>query len=131
MAVENDADIVACGHIREYSKKSKVRSVSDIVKTVTPDEALKMVVEDRHLQNHVWSKIYRRRLFNEVRFPVGEIYEDIAVSHLLLHQANRVVLVDKSYYHYRIAATASRACRASVPTRRASISRKSPGRATM
>ena len=76
VAVENDADIVACGHIREYSKKSKVRSVSDIVKTVTPDEALKMVVEDRHLQNHVWSKIYRRRLFNEVRFPVGEIYED-------------------------------------------------------
>ena len=102
VAVENDADIVACGHIREYSKKSKVRSVSDIVKTVTPDEALKMVVEDRRLQKHVWSKIYRRRLFNEVRFPVGEIYEDIAVSHLLLHQANRVVLVDKSYYHYRI-----------------------------
>ena len=102
VAVENDADIVACGYIRDYTHKSKVRNLSDIVKTISPDEALKMIVEDRHLQNHMWSKIYRRRLFNEVRFPVGEIYEDIAVSHLLLHQANRVVLVDKAYYHYSI-----------------------------
>ncbi|MGN1245776.1 MAG: glycosyltransferase, partial [Muribaculaceae bacterium] len=104
IALEHDADIVACGHIREYTKrnKSKVRNVAGETCTIDADEAMKMIVKDRRLQNHVWSKIYRRKLFNEVRFPVGEIYEDIAVSHLLLHQANRVVLVDKAFYHYRI-----------------------------
>lgn len=101
-ALASDADIVACGHIREKRKKKKVLIPSEKPRTVTPDEAQRMVVEDRKLQNHAWSKIYRKHIFDTVRFPIGAIYEDIAVSHLLFAQANHILLMDKAYYHYRI-----------------------------
>lgn len=102
LAVAHDADIVACSHVREKRHTSKARYTSGEITVITPEEALKMLVIDTRLQNHAWSKLYRRKMFDTVRFPVGAVYEDIAVSHLLMHQANRVVLIDKPYYHYRI-----------------------------
>ncbi|MCI7273398.1 glycosyltransferase [bacterium] len=101
-ALSYNADIVACGHIREKRTKKRILLPTEKPRTVTSDEALRMIVVDKKLQNHVWSKIYRRHLFDTVRFPVRAIYEDIAVSHLLFHQTNRIVLLDKPYYHYRI-----------------------------
>lgn len=100
-ALSYDADIVVCGHIREKRTKKRTLLPSKQPRTITSDEALRMLVVDRQLQNHLWSKIFRKHLFDTVRFPVGAIYEDIAVHHLLFHQANRIVLLAKPYYHYR------------------------------
>ena len=103
LALVHDADIVACGHIREKRSKQKIyRPTHQESEIITPNLALRMLVIDNKLQNHIWSKIYKRHLFDNVRFPVGAIYEDIAISHLLFHQAHKVVLTKHAYYHYRI-----------------------------
>lgn len=48
------------------------------------------------------SKLYRTRLFQDLRFPVGYIHEDEAVYHRVLGSANTVVcLPDRLYIYYR------------------------------
>ena len=53
-----------------------------------------------YLHTYAWNKIYRRRLFQEVRFPVGRVFEDIATLPHLLKQASLVVTTRQGLYHY-------------------------------
>ena len=49
----------------------------------------------------VWNKLFRRELFDGVRFPEGvSVVEDIAIMPILYHKAKRVsVIPDKLYYY--------------------------------
>ena len=37
-----------------------------------------------------WNKLYHRRLFQEMRFPVGKLSEDTAITHQIIHKAKSV-----------------------------------------
>ncbi|WP_042199050.1 glycosyltransferase family 2 protein [Paenibacillus camerounensis] len=50
----------------------------------------------------VWNKLYNRQLFNNIRFPIGQLYEDGATNFLLLEKAKKYVKSNKvSYYYYQ------------------------------
>lgn len=49
-----------------------------------------------------WSKLYHKKLFNDILFPIGQVYEDIATTHRLLHSANGIYLMNQPLYNYRI-----------------------------
>ena len=46
------------------------------------------------------NKIYRREVFDGIRFPVGEINEDIVVMPRLIEHARQIFYTGKSYYYY-------------------------------
>ena len=52
------------------------------------------------LEHFLWNKIFKRELFDGIRFPEGELWEDIAVLYLLLDRANRVSLSAEPLYNY-------------------------------
>ena len=47
-----------------------------------------------------WNKVYRRSLFDGVRYPVGRIFEDVYTLPLLLQKAKIVKTTGHGYYHY-------------------------------
>ena len=49
---------------------------------------------------YAWNKAYRRSLFQEVRFPVGRVFEDVATLPLLLEHAGKVRTIDGGLYYY-------------------------------
>ncbi len=55
-----------------------------------------------YAHTYAWNKIYRRRLFDGVRFPKDRVFEDVATLPLLLERATRVVTTDKGLYYYRM-----------------------------
>lgn len=48
-----------------------------------------------------WSKLYHRRLFQDVRFPLGRIHEDEATTHILLYKSNCIAVTNQDLYYYR------------------------------
>lgn len=49
------------------------------------------------------NKLYRKKLFETLRFPIGKLNEDSFVSYrLLVYAENGIVLVDKPLYYYYI-----------------------------
>lgn len=52
--------------------------------------------------NHTYAcnKIYRRTLFEGIRYPVGRVFEDIATYPLLLKKANIIATSSECMYHY-------------------------------
>lgn len=49
---------------------------------------------------YAWNKLYRHRLFDGVRFPVGRVFEDVATLPLLLDNARRVRTTSTGLYYY-------------------------------
>lgn len=49
---------------------------------------------------YAWNKLYRRQLFDRVRFPVGRVFEDVATLPLLLATSRRVRTTTKGLYYY-------------------------------
>ncbi len=49
---------------------------------------------------YAWNKVYRRELFQEVRFPVGCVFEDVATMPLLLAKAKCLRMTNQGLYYY-------------------------------
>ena len=48
-----------------------------------------------------WNKIYRRELFQDIRYPVGRLNEDNFIFAELFHTARTVVCIAEPLYYYR------------------------------
>ncbi|MDM1369577.1 glycosyltransferase [Myroides marinus] len=48
-----------------------------------------------------WGKLYKREIWNNLRYPVGRIHEEQAVAHLYIDQAEKIKYIDTSLYYYR------------------------------
>ena len=53
-----------------------------------------------HCDSSACDKLYRRELFDGIRYPEGKISEDIPVTYRLALRAQRVFLCDQPFYNY-------------------------------
>ena len=73
--VKEEADIAVCGKF--CHKNGTVTPLGDGTYCVLSGcGAIRMLYQQDGVGRVVWNKIYRRSLFDEIRFPVGRIYED-------------------------------------------------------
>ena len=56
--------------------------------------------EQAYTHTFAWNKIYRRSLFDDVRYPKGKVFEDVYTLPLLLRKAKRISTTSKGCYHY-------------------------------
>lgn len=97
---DNDADISVCAHYIERAATTEVRYSSGMLTSFSGAEAVRAVIDDKRIRNYLWDKLYKRELFDDIRLPKGEIFEDMAVSCRLFYKAHRIVMQDCPKYHY-------------------------------
>ena len=54
----------------------------------------------RNILPTVNNKIYKRKIFQELRFPLGFLYEDLHIMIDTLAQTNQIVILRDNYYNY-------------------------------
>lgn len=54
------------------------------------------------LRPNAWNRLYAAELFQNLRYPVGRLYEDVFIYHKILAQIDSMVLVGKNTYYYLI-----------------------------
>ncbi|MBQ9077301.1 MAG: glycosyltransferase family 2 protein [Muribaculaceae bacterium] len=64
-------------------------------------EAMELILFQRILDNAVSGKLYRKSLWDDVRFRDGIYYEDLEVFYHVYRNAGRVVHMDVPMYYYR------------------------------
>lgn len=94
-AVENQADLVIfqAYRVRKYIKKPRNTKVP--VGLMNHETAIELgdVI--------VWNKLFKRVLFDGIRFPEGHVFEEVATTHKLIYKADRIIgLSDKLYYYW-------------------------------
>ena len=71
---EQHADICACGIFYEYPQKTAIREVDSFVGNST--ETYRRLYDETRYPVSTWNKLYCRKCWNKLRFPVGKICED-------------------------------------------------------
>ena len=99
LAMETGSDIAACSfHRFEDEQRDEIFPEG----ILTPREALQRLLVDGGLTPHICNKIYRDTVFEGIRFPIGCLYEDLRIMHLLFQQAGRIAVIEDTLYNYRI-----------------------------
>lgn len=104
LALRHQVDCVAFGYNRFHDTTGETISrVTRSPRLLSKEDAIQEVIETRDiLNNYVWNKLYYRRLFDEIRFPLGRNYEDVAIMYLIMHRlSTKVYVSDELLYHYR------------------------------
>lgn len=102
-AIDKKLDIVECKFINIYSRQL-VKDESNVgeCKTFSSIEALENHFNGQGLYRCVWNKIYKKYLFNDLRFPKGKVAEDLHTTYKLFFKASKVGLIDFHGYYYYI-----------------------------
>lgn len=103
---EPDVDIAMCrlkkvseDDNRAYEVQKEVTSSYRLLRHIEIVE--EMFAADYETYVVSWNKIYRRKLFDGICFPVGKIHEDIFTTYKLLYNARGLALMDEELYYYR------------------------------
>lgn len=98
---QNNADVGACRYyVERLNGRDKVSSLGHAV-VLDGNQILKHFITTGNIDNVAWNKLYRRDLFDSVRYPVGAAFEDVATTYKLLAKAKRVVVIPDLLMHYR------------------------------
>lgn len=102
VAFDTCEDIVMCAH--NLIKTSNGRIVSK-VPYVYPNKNLLSYRNSDIIMNYPgfpWGKVYKKDLFNNIRFPEGYWYEDTIILFLLFTQCKSFKYIDEPLYDYYI-----------------------------
>lgn len=98
---ETGSDIAICSHFTEKPNQTKLsKFLTEKTEIFTRDEILVLLMEDKKINNYAWNKLYRRSLFEDLRFPDG-LYEDIQFTFKLFYKSEKISAFLQPKYHYR------------------------------
>ena len=98
--VQHDADISICGLYDCYKTKKIPQATGNEFLVLNNKEALGLALEGRKLSVSAVNKLYKRELFEEIKFPKGKLFEDAFTIPKVLARAKKVVLDPKPKYFY-------------------------------
>ena len=100
------AEIAVCGFYSCRTTKRMKASQSDRVfrtmqGVVSSETALRYLIDER-INVNVWNKLYKKEIFESLRFPDGHDYEDLILTPFLTEKAHKVLLLEKQLVLYRL-----------------------------
>ncbi len=100
---DTEADICECEVLRTSGEEGERPNpgIADVpVRVFNTEEALKELISDRILHQHVWNKLYRREVLQGILFEKGRTNEDEFWTYQVFGRAKKVVKIDKALYYY-------------------------------
>lgn len=95
-----NADLSMCGHYDVYNNVLEAQVVDKKTWELSPQEAIKMVMEAKILSVTAVNKLYKKSLFSEIKFEIGKIAEDAFIMIKLLDKCNKIVATNEKKYYY-------------------------------
>lgn len=95
-------DMVQGEHCKVYRNHTFLLPHVHKTQSLRSHEAVIKLAHKKLFQNYVWGKLYRRSLFQTIRFPIGYHFEDAYVMVQLMLEAKNIGYIAKVGYHYRL-----------------------------
>lgn len=102
LCIERNADISMVSY-REIQNGVNINENSNYSYQIIEYDkinAIKELLKDNKIKNYAWNKLYKKELFNEIRYPIKRAYEDVGTTYKLFYLANKIVWYDTPKYNY-------------------------------
>lgn len=101
---KNDADVSSCGAaVLNFNGRLNDPYIDKTVRLMSSSEALERMCYNDGFYVTAWDKLYKRELFDDIRFPVGKLYEDTGTIYRIIDKAVRIVSCCNVKYYYVLA----------------------------
>ena len=100
--IRTRADVAVGDFLRFSSEEVPKERRTFASESLDTKEALRRMLLNRGFGHQAWGKLYRRKLWESLRFPQGLLYEDYAVIYDVVLGADRVARVEDALYFYRM-----------------------------
>lgn len=103
LVCENDACIAQCDFVDVYDDSEiSLKSEHKNITMMNSNEVLRNIYKENGIKNIVvWNKIYKKELFDNIRFPKGKIHEDEFITYKILDRCSKIVDTNEVMYYYR------------------------------
>lgn len=107
--IESESDLVCMEAARFYDGDEKkvysywnqIDNQKEHYKVYSSEQMLKIAFYQKLSVTDAQLKLYKKKLFQNVQFPVGRYYEDLATTYLFILYSNRVAVIHHQLYAYR------------------------------
>lgn len=72
------------------------------IKEYTSTEAVKDLFYYNFLRHSPWGKLYKKNVWDNLKFPLGKNYEDLAIIYKTFLNANKIIYIPEEKYNYLI-----------------------------
>lgn len=100
--MQNDeSDIVSCGvkWVDEDGELLRTASV-EAHEMLNTHDSMQELLHDGKLKQHVWNKLYRRNVIENISFEKGKYHEDVFWSYQVIGRAKKISVIPDSFYNY-------------------------------
>lgn len=102
---DNNADISECKFRKIITNSEESNNIpfgKEEILCYNNEEAMLELIKDETITSHVTNKLFCRSVLENTFFPVGRVYEDLAVMHEIVSRAVRIVVSSIAKYNYCI-----------------------------
>ncbi|MCL2283792.1 MAG: glycosyltransferase [Fibromonadales bacterium] len=104
-----DADISSCNYLPVREDGVAIKSSDSLTEDKFYNKekfkemfSIMLYEENTTIYDPAWSKLYKKTLFVDIRFPKGKLFEDVRTVPQLLHKSERVIFGKEKHYFYQI-----------------------------
>lgn len=101
--IEKKVDVIFFDYISIVNDKKIKVKYENKSKYIKQDEFFKELVLNMKIQSQLWSKVIKKTLFTNIKFPVGfRALEDYAVIHYIIEKAEKIYYISDYLYYYLV-----------------------------
>lgn len=99
---QSDADISVCQRkeIKEENGDVRIHLVISPDTIVGNENCMKAFFTNQSIDTVAWGKLYKREIFNGIRYPKGKYHEDVFTTYLLIARSNCISIGNQHKYNY-------------------------------
>lgn len=101
--LEDNADVAICNYIRVNESYQKITTMLQPSrnKCFSQEEFIQELLQPYGGYFVVaWNKLYRKAIFNDLRFPLGKQHEDEFIIHHVVARCKKITCVENVLYYY-------------------------------
>lgn len=106
LAKKHQADFIAFSNIRceaeeQWPTKYQKRKTSTVNVYAERIQKMQKFLIGTEIGTMAWAKVYRRELFEKIRYPLGKYHEDVFTTYKVVDKASKIVATSQVGYIYR------------------------------
>ena len=99
---KDNADISICKHIVLFENNTQISTATHKKYILNPKQTLEMLLYDEDMDVSAVAKLYKKELFNGIKYPKGQLFEDAATTYKLIDKADKITFESEGKYFYII-----------------------------
>lgn len=97
---KSQSDVCICNFYNVIGNDKILRNPNNGIYEYNRIEILKEILLDDKIQSYAWNKLYKKELFDDIKYPIGKKYEDIGTTFYILEKCNKVIVTGTPEYYY-------------------------------